>query len=439
MKVARYYTEDDVRLEEMPVPSIGPGELLVRVAACGVCGSDVMGWYTQKKAPAVLGHEPAGVVVAVGQGVTQFRQGDRVFMHHHVPCFVCHYCRRGFYSNCRTFRETHLDPGGFAEYVRVPAPNVERDVLKLPDSMPWDVATFIEPVGTIIRGVERAHLRHGDSVAIVGAGLTGLLFIQLARLWGGSSITALDLQDWRLDYARRMGAERVVNPTRENAVAAVQSMTEGRGADVVFTTGGLGPTVDDLTLPAIAQALSRPMELEDRALELVQATYRRLAEAGYVDDEALTEERRKMAVLPAGAAPLFNPVGAAPGVVLRESGATIICLPGVPAELKGIFEESLGPLLRELYGDGYYAERVIQVDCGDESALAPLVNAVAARHADVYVKSRAKAYGPNVRLKITLSARGESRRSVTALLDAASEDLLRRLDKRGIRVIEQEP
>ena len=244
MKIARYYSVNDVRIEEVPIPTIGAGELLVRVAACGVCGSDVMDWYTERKAPAVLGHEPAGVVAAVGAGVTAFKEGDRVFMHHHVPCFVCHYCRRGFYSNCQTFRDTHLDPGGFAEFVRVPALNVERDVLKLPDSMSFEVATFIEPVGTTIRGLERARLHQGDSVAIVGAGLTGLLFTQLARLWGGAPITVLDLQDWRLHYAQRMGADRTVNPGKEDAVVAVQQMTEGRGADVVFVCAASIPAIE---------------------------------------------------------------------------------------------------------------------------------------------------------------------------------------------------
>lgn len=247
MKVARYYSVDDVRLEDAPVPAIGPGELLVKVAACGVCGSDVMDWYTQKKAPAVLGHEPSGLVVEVGDGVSAFKPGDRVFMHHHVPCFVCHYCRRGFYSSCRTFRETHLDPGGFAEYVRVPALNVQRDVLKIPDGMSYDVATFIEPIGTTIRGAERARLRPGDSVAVVGAGLTGLLFVQIARLWGATTIAALDLQDWRLDYAKRMGADLIVNPAAEDALAAVQGVTGGRGADVVFACAG--------SIPAIEQAV----------------------------------------------------------------------------------------------------------------------------------------------------------------------------------------
>lgn len=226
-------------------------------------------------------------------------------------------------------------------------------------------------------------------------------------------------------------------PDDRDIIAGALRDAIGRGAQVIFTTGGLGPTADDMTLSAVAQALGRPMEEIPQALEMVQATYTRLAKAGLVADDAMTEERRKMAILPAGAEPLFNPVGAAPGVVLREREATIICLPGVPAELKGIFEESLQPLLRELYGEGYYAERVLQVDCGDESVLAPLVNAVAARHKNVYVKSRAKAYGPGVRLKITLSARGEGRPAVTALLDHALEDLQRELERVGIEIISQ--
>jgi L-iditol 2-dehydrogenase len=155
-------------------------------------------------------------------------------VHHHVPCFVCHYCRRGLYTSCETFRETHLDPGGFAEYVRVPAPNVERDVLKLPDGMSYDVATFIEPVGTVIRSVNRSGLRQGDTVAVVGAGVTGLLHTLLARLWGARSVVTLDVQDWRLEYARRMGAGVVLNPDSEDAVAALQGVTSGRGADIVF-------------------------------------------------------------------------------------------------------------------------------------------------------------------------------------------------------------
>lgn len=208
-----------------------------------------------------------------------------------------------------------------------------------------------------------------------------------------------------------------------------------RGARVIFTSGGLGPTTDDLTLSAIAQALRRPLIENPQALAMLQETYARLMNAGYVTHDALTEERRKMARLPAGAQPVHNPVGAAPGVVLREGETTIICLPGVPAELKGIFEESLLPRLKELYGEGYFAERTIQVACGDESVLAPLVNRLAAHHSRVYVKSRAKPYGPDVQLKITLSASGEDRDEVNGLLERALHDLQQGLSELGIGII----
>jgi len=208
-----------------------------------------------------------------------------------------------------------------------------------------------------------------------------------------------------------------------------------RPSEVIFTTGGLGPTSDDMTLSSIAWALGRLMEESLVALDMVQATYTRLAEAGIVENDAMTAERRKMTLLPAGSVALFTPAGAAPGVLLREGAATIICLPGVPEELKGIFEESLQPHLRHLYENGYYAERVMQVDCGDESILAPLVNRVAGAHEQVYVKSRAKAYGPNVRLKITLSARGIDSSVVSARLDDAERDIQAGLDALGIEVV----
>jgi len=234
MKVARYYSKDDIRLEDVPIPQIGAGELLVQMKACGVCGSDVMTWYTDRKAPTVLGHEPAGVVVAVGPELTGFRPGDRVFVHHHVPCFTCHYCRRGAYTSCATFRESHLDPGGFAEYVRVPAENVAKDVLLLPHNISFEVATFIEPLGTVLRAVQRASPRPGDRVAIVGCGLMGQIFVQVVRQYGVVAVIASDLLDWRLDLARQRGADWVINPQREDPVARVREATEGRGADVVF-------------------------------------------------------------------------------------------------------------------------------------------------------------------------------------------------------------
>lgn len=235
MKVARYYSCHDIRLEEVPVPRIGPGEMLVQVKACGLCGSDLMEWYVEEKAPAVLGHEPAGVVAEVGEGVKGFEVGDRVFVHHHVPCFTCHHCLRGHYTLCETFKTTHIDPGGFAEYIRVPALNVERDVLKLPPDLPFDQATLIEPVATCIRSIQRAGIQTGDTVAVIGAGVAGLIHVQLARISGAGMIVATDFAPFRLEMARRLGADVAIH-AREDVLTVLKELNEGRGADVVIVT-----------------------------------------------------------------------------------------------------------------------------------------------------------------------------------------------------------
>jgi len=248
VKVARYYNRDDVRLEEMPRPTIGPGEILVQVQACGLCGSDLMEWYVETKAPAVLGHEPAGVVAELGPGVEAFQVGDRVFVHHHVPCFVCHHCVRGYYTLCATFKATHLDPGGFAEYVRVPALNVQRDVLHLPVTMSFEHATLIEPLATCIRSITRANLQTGDTLVVIGAGFTGLLHVQLARLFGAGRIIATDLVASRLEMARRLGADVVID-ARQDVVAALLEANQGRGADaVIVTPGSVGAMEQGLAL-----------------------------------------------------------------------------------------------------------------------------------------------------------------------------------------------
>ena len=156
MKVAMYYSNNDVRVEEMPVPEIGDDELLIKVMACGICGSDVMEWYRIKKAPRVLGHEMAGKIVDVGERVKNFRVGDRVFVSHHVPCGKCRYCMRGQETLCDTLRTTNFYPGGFAQYLRVPAINVEKGTFLLPESMSYEQAVFIEPPGCVIRGMRMA-------------------------------------------------------------------------------------------------------------------------------------------------------------------------------------------------------------------------------------------------------------------------------------------
>jgi L-iditol 2-dehydrogenase len=237
MKVARYYSRQDVRVEEIPVPDVGPGEILVQVRACGLCGSDLMEWYVAGKAPTVLGHEPAGVVAGVGEGVGEFEIGDRVFVHHHVPCFTCHHCLRGHYTLCETFRTTHLDPGGFAEYIRVPALNVQRDVLKLPPSMSFAQATLIEPVATCVRGVERAGIQTGDTVVVIGAGGTGLIHSQLARIYGAGMVLVTDFSPYRLEMARQLGADHAVD-AHGDVLTTLRQLNGGRGADVVIVSAG---------------------------------------------------------------------------------------------------------------------------------------------------------------------------------------------------------
>jgi L-iditol 2-dehydrogenase len=236
LKVAVYYNNQDVRLEDYPDPVIGPGELKVRIDSCGLCGGDAMEWYLVHKAPIVLGHEPTGIVEEVGEGVNRFKLGDRVFIHHHVACMSCHYCRRGFYTMCEKFTQTHIYPCGFAEYVRVPADNVEHDVHLLPDSVSLEEGTLIEPLACVVKGIKLAGIQPGDTVAVVGSGFMGLGFIQLARVWGAGKIVAYDLNDWRLERALELGADVAFNSSRVDGLEALREINEGRGADSVIVT-----------------------------------------------------------------------------------------------------------------------------------------------------------------------------------------------------------
>jgi len=224
----------------------------------------------------------------------------------------------------------------------------------------------------------------------------------------------------------------------EDDVEAIAAEIQGalaRGADMVITTGGLGPTADDMTLAAVAQALDAPLELNEAALALVRDRYVQLAEQGYVQCAELSQERRKMALLPRGARPLHNPVGTAPGVVLKAGSSTIISLPGVPEELKGIFATSLRPILKELLGESVFMERVITIRCGDESVLAPIVSQVARDNPDVYIKSMAKPFRPERTMPIILSLAGSDRGEVEAAIDKALGELKRALAEAGFGII----
>jgi len=246
MRVAMYYSNRDVRLEEMPRPQIGPGELLMRVEASGICGSDVMEWYRIHKVPLVLGHEVAGEVVAAGEGVTCFKIGDRIIAAHHVPCNTCYYCLSGNHTVCDTLRKTNFDPGGFAEYIRLPAINVERGTFLLPDSVSFEEGTFVEPVACVLRGQRKAGMRPGCCVLVLGSGIAGLLHSHVARSLGAGRIIATDVIKHRLKAAKRFGADAAINAS-EDVPACVRDINDGRLADIVIVCAGAES--------AIAQAL----------------------------------------------------------------------------------------------------------------------------------------------------------------------------------------
>ena len=246
MRVAMYYNNHDVRLEEMPVPRIDPGELLVRVEASGLCGSDVMEWYRVERAPMVLGHEVAGTVVEAGVGVTRYKVGDRLVVTHHVPCNACHFCLSGRHTVCDTLRQTNFDPGGLAEFLRVPQINVDRGVLPIPDHVSDEAAAFTEPLACVYRGQRRAGLQPGQSVLVIGSGLAGLLHVMLARALGAGKILASDLVESRLEAALQLGAEAAILAT-DDVPARVRELNGGLLADLVIVCTG--------ALPALKQAL----------------------------------------------------------------------------------------------------------------------------------------------------------------------------------------
>jgi L-iditol 2-dehydrogenase len=234
MRVLMYYSNQDVRVEQMPVPEVGPGELLMEVRASGICGSDVMEWYRRDKVPLVLGHETAGQVVAVGTGVEKFKPGDRVAATHHVPCNTCRHCLSGHHTVCETLlKGTHFDPGGFAQYVRVPAINVDRGVFRIPEGVSDEAASFMEPLACVLRGQRNAAIKPGQTVLVLGSGISGLLHIGLARALGAGLVAAGDTIPFRMDKAAEMGAHRVFR-VDDSLPANLRQANEGRLADVVI-------------------------------------------------------------------------------------------------------------------------------------------------------------------------------------------------------------
>lgn len=229
------------RVQEVPKPSLHHGDLLLQVNACGVCFSDVhkirFQAFQATEKPAILGHEVAGRVVEIGSGVRKFQVGDRVVVAHHVPCLRCHYCRRGNISMCPQFKKTKLDPGGFAEFVRIPAEHVESVAFPIPTGLADNEASFMEPLGCCVRAVKRAGIQRSDVVVLVGLGSIGLLLMQLIRHAGAECI-GIDLDIKRCQFAQALGLTAAFAGSEPDFREYLARATEGRGADGVLLTAG---------------------------------------------------------------------------------------------------------------------------------------------------------------------------------------------------------
>ncbi len=305
MKVAVYYNNSDIRIEEVPRPQLGGGEVLVQVKATGICGTDVMEWYRVPKAPRVLGHEMAGEIVASKS--KKFKEGQRVFVSHHVPCNQCEYCLRGDHTACETLHGGNYDPGGYSEFVRVPKLNVESGIYVLPAHVSYEEGTMIEPLACALRGQRVIDVRKNQTVLILGSGISGLLNIQVAKL-KGAKVIATDIDPYRLNKAKEFGADEVRNvgayantPAPLNikadkviicpgALSAVKQAFESvrrKGVILLFAVPNKNieiPTVDvwrnEITVTSSYGAA--PVDLEE-SLELIQS--------GKVDVKSLITHR----------------------------------------------------------------------------------------------------------------------------------------------------
>ena len=237
MLAAVYYNNNDVRIQEMPIPKIADDEILMKVMASGLCGSDCTEWYRVPKAPRVLGHEATGVIAKIGDKVTPYKVGDRIFVSHHVPCNKCRYCLRGHHTACETLHTTNYYPGGFAQFLRVPKINVKQGVYRLPDDMSFEEGTFIEPLACVIRGQRLATLQKDDTLLIIGGGLAGNLHAQLARAKGVKDIIVAGVNQYRLKLTKKFGAHRTIDG-RLKVPQELKKINEGQLADQVFICKG---------------------------------------------------------------------------------------------------------------------------------------------------------------------------------------------------------
>jgi L-iditol 2-dehydrogenase len=240
MRAGVYREKGIVRVEEVPVPEVGPGEVLIKVAACGICGTDIKKIFQRYvEPPQILGHELAGTVVAAGPGVTKFKPGDRVMSFHHIPCTKCFYCEHRLFSQCKQYKTTGLtagftpNGGGFAEYVKAMPWVAERGIIPLPDDISFEEATFLEPINTILKAVQKARVAAGETVLIAGCGPIGLQLLMVTKTAGARVYTSDPMAERRAK-SLALGASESFDPTNGKLVSEIQARTEGRGADAVL-------------------------------------------------------------------------------------------------------------------------------------------------------------------------------------------------------------
>jgi L-iditol 2-dehydrogenase len=241
MKVARWYNNQDIRIEEIPRPTPGPQDILIKVISCGICGSDIVEWYRLPRAPLIPGHEIGGIVVETGLSVTDYLPGDRVFVAPKVPCLKCDYCQKGYYPLCTEVKERL--PGGFAEYILVPGALVANGMRRLSDQITYDQSTFIEPLACVVRAQRLAGIQAGQTVLVFGCGMSGLLHIKLAKA-KNCKIIATDITRKKLEYARKFGADILINAD-ENVPEALVARNRKQVDVVILCTSAL---------PAVEQA-----------------------------------------------------------------------------------------------------------------------------------------------------------------------------------------
>jgi L-iditol 2-dehydrogenase len=246
MKVAVYYRNDDIRIEERPVPPVSDGEILVKMRASGICGTDVIEWYRIKKAPSVLGHEMTGEIAEIGDKIEGFKKADRVFVSHHVPCYKCRHCIQGNYTACELLHAGNYYPGGFSEFIRVPGENVRYGTFVLPGGLTFEDGAMIEPLACAIAGQNQLGLKEGQTVLIIGAGVSGILHIQLSKM-KGAKVIALDINEYRLKKATEFGADHVLDAAGYCA-EDLKGLNDGRTADAVIVCSAAKQATDTTLL-----------------------------------------------------------------------------------------------------------------------------------------------------------------------------------------------